>query len=218
MTPSPWEAYRSDDLRRTAHHEAGHALAGWLYDRPLAIVSIRPGQGYGGVTRWETADRSWMESFDANAPALLEPTNVRNAIEREIVIALAGPIAGHLAVVTTGYYSPDACEMEAEREAEGLAALSPRAQELVIAMEAEPGIGSDEEAAGHLSHALTWDDREAATHLEWLRVTAHNLVVSRWYRLTALANVLLERRVLDGETAVEIISSARPASPALGAE
>jgi hypothetical protein len=200
---------RSDDLRRTSYHESGHALAGWLYDRPLAIVSIRPGQFYTGVTRWESADRGWVDSFDPGLPALLEPTNVRKAIEREIVISLAGPIAGSLAVITTGYYEPAACEVEAEREAAGLAALTPRAQELVVALEGEPGGVQDEESARHLSHALTWDDNEAAMHLAWLRVTARNLVISRWYRVAALADVLLERRVLDGDSAVQILSSAQ---------
>jgi hypothetical protein len=200
----------SNDLRRTAYHEAGHALAGWLYDRPLAVVSLRATERYNGVTRWESAHDSWRTTFDVNAPALLQPIDVRNAIEREIVVCLAGPIAGELALPTTGYYGPDPCEVDAEREATGFAALSPRAQELIVGMEGDPARGIDDEVSAlHLSHALTWDDSEAAAHLAWLRVTARNLVVSRWYRLAALADVLLERRFLDGDPAVRILSTAQ---------
>lgn len=198
----------SHDRQRTAYHEAGHALAAWLYDRPLAVVSIKPGRHYNGVTRFESADRGWIEAFDVDSAALFQPIDVRTAIEREIVISLAGPIAAELALPPTGFTGPDECELVAERESASMAALSPRAQELVTAMESGPPHESDEQTAAHLSHALTWDEAEAAAHLAWLRVTARRLIARHWYRAAALAAALLERPVLDGKTAVAILTAA----------
>ena len=61
----------------TAYHEAGHAVAALVLGRPVSWVSIRPDRKYLGVC--------------AFAKAVFRPSE--DWVEREAVIALAGPAA-----------------------------------------------------------------------------------------------------------------------------
>jgi hypothetical protein len=61
----------------TAYHEAGHAVAALVLGRPVAWVSIRPDRKYLGVC--------------AFAKGVFRPSE--DWVEREAVIALAGPAA-----------------------------------------------------------------------------------------------------------------------------
>jgi hypothetical protein len=201
-----------DARRRTAYHEAAHAVAGILYGRPIRVVSIRPGAQYRGTTLYESStglSEALAGVFDPSAPALLQPSETRTAIEREIVITLAGPTAGQWAHVTTGRIEPDPCEIDAEKAAAGLAALSPRHRELIVSEEVSDAerVG-DEQAASNLSWALIGEPIEEVMHLAWLRAVTSNLVVRQWHQIEALANALLDRTVLDGATAAAIVTAA----------
>jgi hypothetical protein len=200
----------SPDLRRTAHHEAGHALAAWSLGRRLHLVSIRPGQAYGGLAIMEAGGGAWVETFDPGTPlTLLQPPQTRDAIERNIMIDLAGPIAAFYSLPASGYYEQDPDEIAAEKAAAGLAALSPRGRELLVVEEAATADRvTDEENALRFAHALSGDCIEAAAHVAWLRAATTRLVLDRWYRVVALADVLLARFVLDGEEATSILENA----------
>ena len=73
----------------TAYHEAGHAVMALALGRPVAWVSVRPGREFLGTCHF--------------GKAVFRPSE--DALEREALIALAGPAAeAHL----TGEYAWDA--------------------------------------------------------------------------------------------------------------
>jgi hypothetical protein len=213
---------------RIAYHEAGHAVASILYGQPLIAVSIRPGVGYSGITMTApTAQFTFTSEIDPGLSVLFQPTRLRDSLEAEIVMALAGPIAGRYgemiamaqeatASPIVGYVPTSPCEQAASGAAGKLAHLSPRDRELVTDAEArdDGAFTDDETAASTLSWALVGEPDEAAAHLAWLRVVARNLVTRRWYQVEALAGALLTHTVLDGASAAGIVHAATPAADA----
>ena len=92
-----------DELRRwrTSRHEAGHFVARWLTTGgPPEIVSIRPGEGYLGITVYGPQDP--LTEFEPRDMVIEYPSAERGAIEARIIATLAGPIAGSFE------YPPDA--------------------------------------------------------------------------------------------------------------
>jgi hypothetical protein len=83
----------SDDGHRTAHHEAGHAIAAGLFGHTLTLVSIGPGAAYGGIRMFDKAPTD-APAVDASVPALLQPSETRVLLEQAIVTSLVGPITG----------------------------------------------------------------------------------------------------------------------------
>jgi hypothetical protein len=201
----------TDDLTRTAYHEAGHTVAGWLYGRMPEIVSTRPAETYRGITSFEPLDPGddFAAGFEPGFPVPLQAAETRRRIEARVVISLAGPIAGDYAAPIRGYAPLDDDRLAAERVSRELAHLSPRHRELLVALETDTtSRDADEVHARELAGAWIGEPNEAVAYLHWLRVVAERLVCDYWRAITALAAALLEQRVLSGDDAVSIIRSA----------
>jgi hypothetical protein len=203
-----------DDARiRTAHHEAGHAVASVLYRHPLALVSIRPGETYHGIAAYEPAPP--VEGFEPDYPVPMQRHETRARIERDIVITLAGPIAGSWVEPFESGYVDDRDQQAAARAADALSALTPRHRELLEALETDPiGRDPDEVRATELAEAWTGDREEGSRYLMWLWSVAQRLVREYWHVVRALAAELLRSDVLSGDDVASIVRSARRDSAA----
>jgi len=61
-----------DDRRRTAVHEAGHAVAGIVLGHAIEHASISPGRGFRGIAVPVPRDLPGADAFDASRSALLQ--------------------------------------------------------------------------------------------------------------------------------------------------
>jgi hypothetical protein len=199
------------DRRRTAIHEAAHAVAAIALGHGVSLVSIRAGAGYRGITMLQFGPTFVStSSVDLDLPVVRQPPNVRGSLEADIVVSLAGPMAALYADLKSGYLAPDPCDKAVEQAATDLSHLSPRHRELIVTAEGLPDhqYPGDETSASTLAWALAGEMTEAAAHVNWLRAVARNLVFAHWFQIVALADALLERTVLDGDTAKSIVNNA----------
>ena len=74
------------ELRATAYHEAGHAVAAFVLRRPIRTASIEPAEGSLGRVEHHPPGK-WFQP-DAGVD-----TRTRNLVKRHIVGHLAGPLA-----------------------------------------------------------------------------------------------------------------------------
>ena len=160
---------------RLAYHEASHAAAAYIFGCPVALVSIRPGTHYAGITTW--APRRFPGEPPVELPAIAWPARPRRAIETSIVVLLAGRMGAMLRgwPEETGYHtSPD--EEEAERATRILAGLTTRETlaltELETDTERRP---PDEVRAARLSWAIAGSE-EADMHLAYMRAVTRSVV------------------------------------------
>src|SRR4051794_32921778 len=79
-------------LRRTALHEAGHAVAELILGGQVEYVSTRPGNAFRGI---EVAVPRPLDlgGFDPFRSVSVQPPGLRADVERRIVVFLAGEIA-----------------------------------------------------------------------------------------------------------------------------
>ena len=89
--PAPDPAAR----RRTALHEAGHAVAFVTLGIPLEYASIRPGRSFNAVV---VPTHREMPDLDAFGVGLLveQPSALRAELERDVIATLAGDLAGSI--------------------------------------------------------------------------------------------------------------------------
>lgn len=205
---------RTDEVVRTAYHEAGHVVAMLVLGQPLDIVSIRPSKHYAGITLYGECGRQGWQGEIPNIldPATQHPSDFRAFFERRIVVSLAGKIAGTLAPVEpySGYTAPSPDEEFAERAAHAIARLSPRHRELVLKTEAEEAseaFPTDDETAMRDATVLSGD--EASSHVGWLEQVARRLVHQHAVSIEMLAEALLQRPVLSGQEAAQIVRKSR---------
>ena len=81
MTPTV-----SDDLKATAYHEAGHAVAGWRLGCPILRVTVTPSGDYLGSVAGDNPIRHMFPDVDG-AP------EVDQAMREAVIILLAGSVA-----------------------------------------------------------------------------------------------------------------------------
>lgn len=154
--------------------------------------------------------------YSGPAPDLSQPVvrgELRDVVEADILIDLAGDLAADLIAPQTGYVTATADEEWAERAAAVLAAQSPRHRELVerakrgeLIFADEAPASFDELHAAEASHALV--GQESLQHLAWLRAVARRLVGEHRSRIERLAEALLAEpsRVISGKRATKIIA------------
>jgi len=201
----------TDDRPRMAWHEVGHGLASLLMTgRPPDLVSIRPGQAFRAITFGTGGDR-WEGQFDPDQLSLLQPTELRRAIEHRIVISLSGDAATDLAVpAESGYQSITRDRQYAEAAGRALNRLTPRHRELLAVAETRSTpLESDEEAAAGFSFALTGGVDESLVHVLWLRQVTRRLLLDHLDSMSRLVSRLLKDEVLDGETFAQIAREGR---------
>lgn len=76
--------------RITAHHEAGHAVAYYLFGEELAYVTIVPDVKKGSLGLTQPLVGSFNTSLKFNCPPFIEG---RLAFEREVIVSMAGHVA-----------------------------------------------------------------------------------------------------------------------------
>lgn len=196
--------------RETSWHESGHALAGRLLGLPVEHVSIRPGDHFFGHCQSGAVD---VPEWNGLPGALHMNHEWRGFIEREIIVALAGPIAGGW----SGYQLGEVDEIDktwATRAAVALDRVSPRTRELIVTFEAAttPGI-DDETRARELAEKWgTFDDHpplRITYYFEWLRNEAHDLLKTHFEHLKALAAALYDRPILTGPDIDDVLRGQR---------
>ena len=190
----------AEDRRRTALHEAGHAVAGVVMGRPLEYASIRPGRTFSGIAVPVPRDRP--PGFDPDRFVPVQPAELRADVERQIVTVLAGDLAAlYLAEPRSGYV-----DTSEEEVAAALEALGPRVAELVIHHETdEVPTDSDEERARGLALAFIGNDAGAAHYLAWLRAEASQLVIRYRAAIVRVADALERHAVLAGDAIAALV-------------
>lgn len=175
------------DARAVAIHEAGHALAHYLFRIPIASVSIVPdGFSLGRcLTAPEAADRLWTIA-KRTAPEG-DAGEFGRIIDAHMVIWLAGPAA------ESRYRGRSVIECLADR---------PDAD--------WPLVGFSRSIPSHP------DDQVSFQHLMHRRAVTLMADAAHWRAVEALADVLECDREIDGESAADILADAladQPASP-----
>jgi hypothetical protein len=198
----------AEERELLAYHELGHATACYLLGRPITLVSLVPTRTWDGVC-FHRAERVRLDG-DLTRPLLMLPWRLRSAIEREIVIALAGPAAEELSRRRpSGYYEEGADEQVARRMAMS-ATLTSRERELLASGDSDETIESDLETSVRLSRALAAQREEAIALLCWLQSATRAIVVSpRFERLVrALVPQLVEQGSPGGRKVRNLLRAA----------
>lgn len=201
-----------NERRITAAHEIGHVLMAHTLGRPVTVASIRPTSTYDGIASHERLGFDGVEVEEyVCLPVVLWPDRVRAAVETDILIALAGPIAESLAgEPSSGYVTPHSDELAARE------LLEPSAAAYLDELEArtEP-FETDDEAAVNLSRALAGES--VTQHLSFMRAEARRIVFSHTFRRhhAMLMPRLLDRGALSGEQMLDIIEADSPVAAAV---
>jgi hypothetical protein len=185
------------DRRKSAWHEASHAVAAYLLLGPAAVevVTLRPGQGYDATT---LLDREPIA------------TATREQNENFIIVVLAGDIGGWLAQPVSGYVEETADETAALAAIASLNRIPPDHRERLLAAEAAPPDPeiADEPTALRVAMALANSELlEAALHLAYLRARASGLVERHLPAIHGVALALLERTTITGAEVALIVAS-----------
>jgi hypothetical protein len=214
----------SIERRRTAFHEAGHVVAGYLLGASLLeVVSIRGGEHHPGVTisTWngprvdETAGlRESRRGHEGPARFGLQPVPLfdpdilrRSAIE--IMCALAGGEAEWLAGIYSGYRTEDEDVVWAtERALDLIERAKPSTDELEHVEESErTETPNDEDRAYSSANGLTRNQLAAGHYIAWLRYTIADLVQSELVgsAIVAVAELLLRVEIASGQVVTELL-------------
>jgi hypothetical protein len=167
------------DSRLLAYHQAGHAVAAWVLQRPFVAVSLAPPEA-------DAQPESAADASPANAVGDLED------VERDITVLLAGVEAEAL---VTGDY--DWWGAEGDRE---------RAEALIAELLAAGYRAATEDGAeAELVDALGGDEERAIWTL--LQYRTHQLIREEPVRsaVAALAAALLLHGTLDAPQALRAI-------------
>lgn len=170
--------------RSVAVHEAGHALVACAVGAPIARVSVEPdrmGEGFEGY-----CNTLIPKGFD---PCRRSSEEI---LRRELVVAVAGPIAEKLG---TGRCDRVAAAADTENTFRNAVRL----------------VGGD--LAGPVS------DSSWTPAVEWVRRAqdlAESILRKGWRALEALVAALLERGALDGEQVRRVVRGWRAAGPSRG--
>lgn len=206
-TPSP-----SRERSRDAYHEAGHVAVAFLFGMAIDVVSILPEGVTGGMAF--CAGVTWAsehaQNFRPELEVVQQPRDLRDAVERDIIVSLAGVYAERLAP------RPEPVELippdvdAAERRAADLSHLSPRHRELIVDAAAAVTLQDDDRAAA-TREAEILGGFEARSYVQWLSEVAARLVQDEAAPLIrALAPELERRIVIPGDDVRALFDEARP--------
>jgi len=188
----------SDQLVRTAWHEAGHAVSQVLLGYPAGVVSIEPRRRWLGVA--ECTIPTEVPVYAHTVPLVLIPTETRRPLEAAVVMTLAGPAGEAMAPPTSsgGYQALPVLERAA------VADLTK--EELLFLRRGD----SDEEAMNDLQLAYTYAEslvgyERAPPLVRYLATEAQSLLLAGREQLEALAMVLLQHRTLSAAVTADVL-------------
>lgn len=200
----------NDDLRwATAVHEAGHAVAAHVLGRGIRRATLEEGEDtLGHVEKYQRGPR-WFERLEeaqSGGPggSLIE-ARFRRAVERDVMIALAGGLAqreflGH-EIEDTG------------------AGLDRRPPELAVALSEKHGgdpedwsrsiTGGDYLKCVTLVNAVSSGPDEASAYLDWLTERTKSMLAFPMFRpaVEAVAETLCRDTTLSGPRIKQVIET-----------
>jgi hypothetical protein len=184
--------------RQTSYHEAGHTLAARLLNVPVDHVSIRPGDHFGGVAYFGDVPKP-TDIGDYAVPMFMQPRDLRDYCERDMLTSLAGPIGGLMAGPLGRSDLADTDADFALRAAAALERVSPRTRELILADEKAPAeaFHDDEDKAMRMAVLLKANHPEPTPtminyfHVNMAREEAKQLLEKHSEQFLALAEELL---------------------------
>ena len=189
--------------RRTALHEAGHAVASIVLGIPVEYTSIRPGRAFSGINIAVLTPPADFDLFDPDRPAVLHPPGLRADVERRIIRLMAGELAARRLDRSppASMYTDDAAQRIARR---ALASLGPRIAELVTANEQRDEPSSDDQNAMDMARAFV--GREGAfAYLRWLTSEAELFVARYAAAILRVADALERHAVLRGDAIAALV-------------
>ncbi len=196
------------DRRRSAFHEAGHAvMARLLFGEPPQVVSLRPGAAYSAVCIGQS--RPFPTEWKQHAPSILQPATLRNHAEADIAMSLAGDLAANMAGFATSGYGEAPDEQAARASARALSELSPRARELLEVAEKKTDALSDWTLAHRVSWLFTGSEEESVAHVAWVKVLAQRLLLAHEDALTRVADSLVLSEFMGPEKFEALVSESR---------
>lgn len=151
-----------------------------------------------------------FDGWDPSGPISVQPPDLRVAVERRILVFLAGDIGAlHLGSPPEGYIG-DSVDEEMARQA--LAKLGPRLAELIIANEVCTDPRTADEANAR-SAANAFAGPEAGwLYLEWLRRESLELVIRYRMAIWRVADALERAHVLTGEQVTALVHPSKGSS------
>lgn len=200
-----------EDRRRTAMHEACHGVVALVLGLKVDLLSIRPGEGYSGVTLYGGIDlpRRDLTVYYA-APSQPPPT--REAIEKDIIASLAGPASEYMLPPLSGRFPPDHDEERIAAALRSLQRLEPALACRLTAAEATPANPGEPDNVKVQRAAWLLNGFEqtlASAHLYYLRAIADELVGRHRHAINAVAAALLKKTVLTGAAVAKIVARNR---------
>lgn len=198
------------DLRSTAIHEAGHAVAAVTLAIPIDHVSIVPAEGnlghFQAAESWRRriGDEVWAEAEYESDRGGFVKRSVRFWVERHIMMTLAGSLAEMKA---TG--------CKPEDTGSGLMA-GPLAAEW-LASNGQPGdaviTGGDLMEALQTAQRVSGSDDEASQYVAWLEERTGNMVADPLFGAAAdaVADGLLAQDTLKGPAIRKLIQEGKQA-------
>jgi hypothetical protein len=198
---------------RIAFHEAGHAASAVLLRTQPGPVTIVPSPTRGGCSIHSWDKPAEVNDIDAwfDQPMILWPIGVRQMIETNAMIAMAGRIAESLTPSTDAPRDPHAFERHAYPDhpwpgPSGLTAAEEHDLAEAAADSPEDVISDAELAAqqGWLLFGST--ERRAWRHARWLRAEVETLLHANRAKVERVARALQQHRTLSGADVRRLIA------------
>jgi hypothetical protein len=184
---------------QTSCHEAGHALVTRLLNVPVHLVSLIPSKHFAGVT-FGGDDPVPDDTGYPGLGVLGQPPDMRDWVERQIEISVAGPIGTVMAGPFEGRFDPTNDDWD-NRVALAISLRTWRTRRLRSKKKDAKETPHDEETALERSRFLTWDTVPTMAnihHVEWLRDDTWKIMQRHEKHLYAIAAALLEKTELTG--------------------
>lgn len=197
--------YSKFQERVTAYHEAGHAVANYLFGRELEFVTIIPNFEKGEFGRTQpVGEPTFCPSLTFGTMFSVEG---RMEFEREIIISLAGYIA------EINYRSR-------RNKFSAMLNLSTAAKNLKLYSSEFPLDDGDFNCIricfdsylflNNSEYLLGKDERESYLHYLWMRTVNMLTLKNIWNAVKAVAEALLEKKILNGKEAKRIMAKSIP--------
>ena len=190
--------------RRTAFHEAAHAVACWALGLGVRGVSNVHGNNHAGIMVYDD-EVPEPELIDATTPLPVLDPELRRWAECRAVVALAGR-EGELLHIAL----PDPDDPPAPRPVPGPETVRPttpagRDLRALIQRADTPDTRSDTEVAAEAVWFCAPDPEVQAHHLALCRVLARDLVRLHAERVVRVADALTQARQIEGPALVSLI-------------
>lgn len=197
---------KAERQKGTAYHEAGHVIASYLLGRGVVEVSMVDGEETAGFVR-NYPRRGWGDRLeDADYQASwggFTDGRLRRAVEIDIMISLAGGMTQERFTGVPEHETGSGIVKLTEEHAQALSAKHGGKWEKLITR-------GDWASVLQLARKVSGGDDEAGAYVAWLHERTRNLISEPRFEpaVRALADALLEHRVLTGREAKQIVQDA----------